>query len=78
MWSDPRAALAELYGAELADARPRALRRLGEVEQHRAAIMAEPDVDGGLVGGASLDPEEFAKIARFSAHVTASVGPAAC
>jgi triosephosphate isomerase len=33
--------------------------------------MAEPDVDGGLVGGASLDPEEFAKIVRFLEHVTA-------
>ena len=28
-------------------------------------IMALPDVDGVLVGGASLDPEEFAKIAKF-------------
>jgi len=28
-------------------------------------IMARPDVDGVLVGGASLDPEEFAKIAKF-------------
>jgi triosephosphate isomerase len=28
-------------------------------------IMAQPDVDGALVGGASLDPEEFAKIAKF-------------
>jgi len=28
-------------------------------------IMAEPDVDGALVGGASLDPEEFAKIVLF-------------
>lgn len=29
--------------------------------------MAQPDVDGGLVGGASLDAEEFAKIANFNA-----------
>ncbi|MEI9907297.1 MAG: triose-phosphate isomerase [Actinomycetota bacterium] len=28
-------------------------------------IMAQPDVDGALVGGASLDPEEFAKIVKF-------------
>lgn len=28
-------------------------------------IMAAADVDGVLVGGASLDPEEFAKIAKF-------------
>ncbi|WP_275006006.1 triose-phosphate isomerase [Promicromonospora iranensis] len=36
-----------------------------------AQIMAQPDVDGALVGGASLDPEEFAKIARYQSHVTA-------
>lgn len=30
-----------------------------------SAIMAKPDVDGALVGGASLDAEEFAGIARF-------------
>ena len=30
-----------------------------------AAIMAEPDVDGVLVGGASLQAEEFAGICRF-------------
>jgi triosephosphate isomerase len=29
--------------------------------------MKQPDVDGALVGGASLDPEEFAKIAKFHA-----------
>jgi triosephosphate isomerase (TIM) len=28
-------------------------------------IMREPDVDGALVGGASLDPEEFARICKF-------------
>jgi triosephosphate isomerase len=27
--------------------------------------MQKEDVDGALVGGASLDPEEFAKIVRF-------------
>jgi triosephosphate isomerase (TIM) len=27
--------------------------------------MKEEDIDGVLVGGASLDPEEFAKIAKF-------------
>jgi triosephosphate isomerase len=30
-----------------------------------AAIMAEPDVDGALVGGASLDADEFVKICRL-------------
>jgi len=28
-------------------------------------LMAQPDVDGALVGGASLDPEEFAGIISF-------------
>ena len=28
-------------------------------------LMAQPDVDGALVGGASLDPEAFARIVRF-------------
>lgn len=28
-------------------------------------IMGESDVDGALIGGASLDPEEFAKIVKF-------------
>ena len=29
------------------------------------AIMAQPDIDGALVGGASLDAGEFAKICRY-------------
>ena len=28
-------------------------------------IMAQPDVDGALVGGASLDADEFVKIVRY-------------
>jgi triosephosphate isomerase len=31
-------------------------------------IMKQPDVDGALIGGASLDPEELAKIAKFHAQ----------
>jgi triosephosphate isomerase len=30
-------------------------------------LMAQPDVDGALVGGASLDPEEFARIVQIAA-----------
>jgi triosephosphate isomerase len=30
-----------------------------------AGFMAQPDIDGALVGGASLDPEEFALIVRY-------------
>ena len=34
-----------------------------------AALMSAPDVDGVLVGGASLDPEVFARIAEAGAGV---------
>jgi triosephosphate isomerase len=27
--------------------------------------MAQPDVDGALVGGASLDPDSFARIVQY-------------
>jgi triosephosphate isomerase len=30
-----------------------------------AGLMKQPDVDGALVGGASLDAEEFAAICRY-------------
>jgi triosephosphate isomerase len=37
----------------------------GSVKPENAAeLMAQPDVDGALVGGASLDPESFAAICR--------------
>lgn len=59
-----RARLAELYTPELADS----VRVLygGSVKSTNVAdIMAQPDVDGGLVGGASLKAEEFSKIALY-------------
>ncbi|MFZ7088699.1 triose-phosphate isomerase [Curtobacterium sp. RRHDQ10] len=34
-----------------------------------AGFMREPDIDGALVGGASLDVQEFAAISRFRQHV---------
>jgi triosephosphate isomerase len=30
-----------------------------------AELMAMPEIDGGLVGGASLDPDEFARVVRY-------------
>jgi len=57
-----RVALAELYGQEIADG----VRILygGSVKSGNVAeIVAKPDVDGALVGGASLDPTEFATLA---------------
>ena len=35
-----------------------------EKAQNAAAIFAKPDVDGGLIGGASLVAEEFLAICR--------------
>jgi triosephosphate isomerase (TIM) len=64
-----RARLAELYSAEVADA-VRVLYGGSVKSSSIAELMKEQDVDGALVGGASLDPEEFAKIARFQAHQT--------
>jgi triosephosphate isomerase len=29
-------------------------------------LMAMPDIDGALVGGASLDPESFARLVNFN------------
>ena len=31
-------------------------------------LLSQPDIDGLLVGGASLDPDEFAKIVQAAAH----------
>ena len=56
--------LAELYGQETADG----IRVLygGSVKSANVAeLMAQPNVDGGLVGGASLKAEEFGKICRL-------------
>ncbi|MEY2968254.1 MAG: hypothetical protein RIQ64_881, partial [Actinomycetota bacterium] len=33
-----------------------------------AELMAQPDIDGALVGGASLDADEFARIVKFRLH----------
>jgi triosephosphate isomerase len=32
-----------------------------------AELMAKPEIDGALVGGASLDPDDFARIVRYPA-----------
>jgi triosephosphate isomerase len=45
----------------------------GSVKASNAAgIMAEQDVDGALIGGASLDVEEFVRVVRYRDHVVAS------
>ena len=63
-----RVRLTEKFGAETADAVR--IQYGGSVKAANiAAIMAKPDVDGALIGGASLDAEEFASICRFKDHV---------
>ena len=59
-----RAELSELYPGDLAD-EVRVLYGGSVTSSNVAALMEQPDVDGALVGGASLAAEEFAKICRF-------------
>jgi triosephosphate isomerase len=41
----------------------------GSVKASNAAeLMAQKDIDGALVGGASLDPDEFAKLVQYRLH----------
>ena len=62
-----RTRLAELYSGDLADG-VRILYGGSVKASNVAAIMAKFDVDGALVGGASLDPDEFIAICRFRLH----------
>jgi triosephosphate isomerase len=59
-----RSALADIAGGEIAEA-ARILYGGSVKSANIVEIMAEADIDGALVGGASLDPEEFARIASF-------------
>ena len=43
----------------------------GSVKPDNAAeLLAQPDVDGALVGGASLDPESFSSLCRIAASLS--------
>jgi len=63
-----RAELAKLFDGETA-ARVRLLYGGSVKAANVAAILNERDVDGVLVGGASLDAAEFANIVRFEKHL---------
>jgi triosephosphate isomerase len=63
-----RAVLAETLGAEAAE-RTRVLYGGSVKSGNIASFMREPDVDGALVGGASLLADEFAAIIRYQKHV---------
>jgi triosephosphate isomerase (TIM) len=61
-----RGKVADLYDQSVADAVR--IQYGGSVKASNVVeIMAQPDVDGALVGGASLDSDEFAAIGRFYA-----------
>ncbi|MFP7696138.1 triose-phosphate isomerase [Trueperella sp. LYQ143] len=61
-----REKIAELYDQATADAVR--IQYGGSVKSSNVKdIMAQPDVDGALVGGASLDADEFAKIVTYQA-----------
>jgi triosephosphate isomerase len=59
-----RSTVADVAGAEAGESIR--IQYGGSVKAGNARnIMAQPNVDGALVGGASLDPEEFALIVRY-------------
>lgn len=60
-----RATVKELYGEAVAEAI--IIQYGGSVKPGNVAeLMAQPDIDGALVGGASLDPEDFATLVAAS------------
>jgi triosephosphate isomerase (TIM) len=61
-----RTRLAERFGPETA-ASVRILYGGSVKAASTAGILAGPDIDGALVGGASLDADEFAQICRIAA-----------
>jgi triosephosphate isomerase len=63
-----REVIAEKLGADAA-ARTRVLYGGSVKAANIASFMREPDVDGALVGGASLVVDEFAAIIRYQKHV---------
>ena len=68
-----RGRIAETFGAQAAAA-VRILYGGSVKASNVAGIMAQADVDGALVGGASLDPDEFVGIVRFRLHPPELVG----
>jgi triosephosphate isomerase len=60
--------LAELYGQAAADAV--VIQYGGSMNAKNAAqLLAQPDIDGGLIGGASLVPQDFASIVTACGEV---------
>jgi len=61
-----REALADKYGAAVAD-EVRVLYGGSVKSSNIAELVAESDIDGALVGGASLDADDFAKLCALAA-----------
>ncbi len=59
-----RGAVRERLGAAIAD-EMRILYGGSVKPETTAALMAKPEIDGALVGGASLDPKSFAEIVKY-------------
>jgi triosephosphate isomerase len=59
-----RGRLSTVHGAEIGSS-VRILYGGSVKSDNIAPIMAQPDVDGALVGGASLDASQFAQICRY-------------
>jgi triosephosphate isomerase len=58
-----RSVIADLYSAELAD--KIRIQYGGSMKADNAGeLLAQPDIDGGLVGGASLEPQSFLELIR--------------
>lgn len=61
-----RGLIGELYGSDAAD-RLRIIYGGSVKPSNAAALFSKPDIDGGLIGGASLEVEDFAAIAQAAA-----------
>jgi triosephosphate isomerase len=67
-----RQTVADVAGADVAD-RLRVQYGGSVTADNFAAFIAQPDIDGALVGGASLKPDQFLEIVRLAAPPCASV-----
>ena len=67
-----RATVGQMFSDKVAGAEAGAAVRVqygGSVKPGNIAeLMAQPDIDGALVGGASLDPDEFARIVQWGSE----------
>src|SRR5690606_14219868 len=63
-----RAAVAELFGGDVAQA-TRVLYGGSTNAKNIGEIMQQPDIDGALIGGASLQPDSYAAMVKTTAEV---------